>query len=184
MNKSVGRKSTLEAKRPKHLFVKEEHPSLRNHFLSYSPHPLPDTLSPSSHSEQQGNWCLTMCQKNGLMQCHPAHCMSKNQWTPLVLNCKFLLYWCITLPRVPLSSHTHCPLRNTKSAQTQIYKYMQRYSTHLLPPGGLPEMETAVFLKQTCKSTSKIICMVILWASREGKSGGAQGQVRSLQEIE
>lgn len=63
----------------------------------------------------------------------------------------------------------------TPSAQTQIYKYTCRYSTHLLPPGGLPEMETAAFLKQTWKPTSKISCMVILWARAEGKSGWVQG---------
>lgn len=61
---------------------------------------------------------------------------------------------------------------------------MHRYSTHLLPPGGLPEMETAAFLKQMCKPTSKISCMVILWASGEGQSGQAQGQERRLQEME
>lgn len=61
---------------------------------------------------------------------------------------------------------------------------MHRYSTHLLPPGGLPEMETAMFLKQMCKPTPKISCMVNLRASGEGQSGWAQGQGRSLQEME
>lgn len=61
---------------------------------------------------------------------------------------------------------------------------MHRYSTHLLPPGGLQEMETAAFLKQTCKPTSKISCMVILLASEEGQSGRAQGQGKSLKEME
>lgn len=45
-------------------------------------------------------------------------------------------------------------------------------------------METAVFLKQMCKPTSKISCIVDLWASGEGQSGWAQGQGRSLQEME
>lgn len=45
-------------------------------------------------------------------------------------------------------------------------------------------METAAFLKQTCKPNSKISCMVILWARAEGKSGWAQGGGESLQEME
>lgn len=46
MNGLVGQKSTLEANRPKLLLAQEENPSLRNHFLSYSPHPLPNSLLP------------------------------------------------------------------------------------------------------------------------------------------
>lgn len=79
---------------------------------------------------------------------------------------------CRGFPRL----RTYTALLETPSAQTQIYKFMYRYSTHLLPPGGLPEMETAAFLKQTCKPNSKISCMVILWARAEGKSGWAQGE--------
>lgn len=54
MNKSVGQKSTLEAERPKPLLA-QEHPSQGNHFLSYSPHPLPDTLLPAVIQKSKGS---------------------------------------------------------------------------------------------------------------------------------
>lgn len=63
-----------------------------------------------------------------------------------------------------------------------MYKHTYRYPTHLLPPGGLPEMETAASLKGTCNLTSKISC--ILWARAEGMSGWAQVVRRCLQEME
>lgn len=49
----AGQKSTLVANRPELLLAPEKHPSLRNHFLSDPPHPLPGSLLPPAIQNNQ-----------------------------------------------------------------------------------------------------------------------------------